>query len=93
MSDATIHRRLVVHGTVQGVGYRWACEHEAQSLGVHGWVRNRDDGAVEIAAEGDAAAVQRLVDWARHGPRHSHVERVEVSERPVERLDGFEITG
>jgi acylphosphatase len=93
VDDATIRRRLVVHGMVQGVGFRWSCAHEAQSLGVHGWVRNRDDGTVEIVAEGDPAAVQRLVEWARHGPRHSRVERVAVSEETVERLDGFEITG
>jgi acylphosphatase len=91
VDDAMIRRRLVVHGAVQGVGFRWACEREAAGLGVRGWVRNRVDGTVEIAVEGAAGPVQRLVDWARHGPRHAHVDRVEVTEEPVEGLDGFRI--
>jgi len=91
VDETTIRRRLVVHGGVQGVGFRWSCAHEATALGVHGWVRNRADGTVEIAVEGPAGPVQRLVDWARHGPRHAHVERVEVTEQPVEGLDGFRI--
>ncbi len=81
----------MVPGAVQGVGFRWACAHEAAELGVHGWVRNRTDGTVEIAVEGAAGPVQRLVEWARHGPRHAHVERVEVTEEPPECVDGFRI--
>ncbi len=91
MDDATTRRRLVVHGEVQGVGFRWACAHEAEGLGVHGWVRNRPDGTVEIAVEGAAGPVQRLVEWARHGPRHARVERVEVTEEPPEGVDGFRV--
>lgn len=86
-----IRRRLVVHGDVQGVGFRWACAREAQSLGVRGWVRNRPDGTVEVAVEGDAGSVQRLVDWAGTGPRHASVSRVEITEESAEGLTGFEI--
>lgn len=86
-----IRRRLVVHGEVQGVGFRWACARAAQSLGVRGWVRNRPDGAVEVLVEGDAGSVQRLVDWTHTGPRHASVSRVEVTEESPEGLAGFEI--
>lgn len=84
-------RRLVVHGVVQGVGYRWTCAGEAQALGLAGWVRNRPDGTVEAVVEGEPAAVQALVAWARRGPRHAAVERVEVTEEPEEGLRGFRI--
>jgi acylphosphatase len=86
-----IRRRLVVHGRVQGVGFRWACDREAQARGLHGWVRNRDDGAVEAVVEGDPAAVQAFVAWARTGPRHADVTRVEVTEEPPEGLPDFRI--
>ena len=56
-----------------------------------GWVRNRDDGAVEAVFEGDADAVEGLVRFASEGPRGAAVEEVEVSEEEPEGLSGFEI--
>lgn len=84
-----IRRRLVVHGIVQGVGYRYACAREAQRLGVRGSVRNEPDGTVVVVAEGDASAVQSLVAWARQGPAHASVQRVDVVEEPPGDLTGF----
>lgn len=86
-------RRLVVHGVVQGVGFRWACAHTARSLGLRGWVRNRADGTVEAVAEGEPGAVEQLVEWAHHGPAHARVDRVEVVEEPEEGLEGFGVAG
>jgi acylphosphatase len=86
-----VRRRVVVHGNVQGVFFRDSTEKEASSQGVAGWVRNRDDGAVEAVFEGAADAVQRLVAWARHGPPTATVTHVEVTEEPAEGLSGFEI--
>jgi len=71
-------RRVVVHGMVQGVFFRESCRQEAQRHGVVGWVTNRPDGAVEAHFEGDPAAVETMVAWAGHGPRHANVERVET---------------
>lgn len=88
-----VRRRVVVRGEVQGVGFRWACAREAQALGVHGWVRNLPDGALEAVAEGEPDAVERLVAWARRGPSHAHVTAAEVTSEEPEGLPGFRIVG
>jgi acylphosphatase len=88
-----IRRRLVVHGDVQGVGFRWSCAREAQSLGVRGWVLNRADGSVEVVVEGEPAAVESLLTWARRGPRHAVVSRVDVTEETPQGLRDFQIEG
>ncbi len=93
MSDGeTIRRRVVVHGDVQGVFFRDSTEKEASSQGVAGWVRNRDDGAVEAVFEGPAASVEAMVDFCRSGPRRAQVEDVEVTEeQPEGRGGGFRV--
>jgi acylphosphatase len=90
VTDARIRRRVVVSGRVQGVGFRAATRFKAEGCGVAGWVRNRPDGSVEAAFEGDPEAVELLIGFCRAGPRLARVERVEVSEEPVEGLLGFE---
>lgn len=82
-------RHVVVHGTVQGVGYRMSAVTEARRLGVAGWVRNREDGTVEMVVEGEAPAVEAMVSWAGEGPSHAEVSGVDVEDRPAEGLAGF----
>ncbi len=72
--------RLEIRGLVQGVGYRWSMVEEARRLGIRGWVRNRHDGTVEAMVLGPREAVDRIVGWARKGPRSSVVEAVDVFE-------------
>jgi acylphosphatase len=75
-----IRRRVVVSGLVQGVFFRDSCREEAWRYGVGGWVRNRRDGRVEAAFEGDAESVEALEAWCRIGPPRAAVTAVEVEE-------------
>jgi acylphosphatase len=69
--------KLRIEGGVQGVGYRgWAVE-AAQSLGLHGWVRNRRDGSVEILAIGQPQAVEDMAAACAMGPRAARVTAAE----------------
>jgi acylphosphatase len=86
-----MRRRVVVHGRVQGVFFRDSCERMARSVGVSGWVRNRNDGAVEAVFEGEPDAVERMVGWSRQGPRRADVERVEVFEEEPVGESGFRV--
>jgi len=63
----------------------------AQQHHVSGWVSNRRDGTVEAVFEGDEDAVERLVAFARRGPRGARVESVEVSDEEPEGLAGFSV--
>ena len=91
--DARVRRRVVVQGRVQGVGFRAATRSRAEACSVSGWVRNRPDGSVEAAFEGDPEAVEALVGFCRAGPRLARIEHVEVCEEPVEGLLRFEFRG
>jgi acylphosphatase len=68
---------MVVHGRVQGVGFRFMTQHEARGLGLSGTVRNRADGTVEICAEGERRNLDMLVAWAHQGPPAARVTQVE----------------
>ena len=84
-------RKVIVHGLVQGVGFRYAVASAARSRGVAGWVRNRSDGTVEAAFEGDPEAIESVVRFCREGPRGAEVLRVDVEDEVPEGLVGFEI--
>jgi acylphosphatase len=68
--------RLEVCGIVQGVGFRYFAREAARRLDLAGWVRNRDDGCVEIAAEGDDGRVRQFVAQVERGPIGAHVTEV-----------------
>jgi len=86
----TLH--LVIHGRVQGVYFRDSMRREAQRLGVAGWVRNRSEGSVEAAVQGESADVDAIVRWAHRGPEYAHVERVEI-EPDEGSYTNFEVVG
>jgi acylphosphatase len=85
----------IVHGRVQGVGFRAATLRTARALDLSGWVRNRPDDSVEVVADGEPSALKRLEEFLRRGPPAAHVRGVDVSWEPAgvgpERLKGFEI--
>jgi acylphosphatase len=67
-SVMSVTRHLSICGRVQGVGFRYALLGEASARGLAGWVRNRRDGSVEALVQGNEAAVNALIAWARRGP-------------------------
>ncbi len=71
--------RCVVHGRVQGVGFRYWTFRTAQALGLSGWVRNLPNGTVELEARGDEHALNALQDALHTGPPYSAVTRVACS--------------
>ena len=89
----TITVHVCVVGRVQGVGFRDALCSEALQRGVRGWVRNRRDGPVEAVLQGEAAAVEALLAWARRGPPAARVAEVKSQpatgslDRPYEGFD------
>jgi acylphosphatase len=82
---------LRITGTVQGVGYRYALQREAERLGLGGWVRNRRDGSVEALAQGPPAALDALTVWARRGPPAARVTGVDSSPGTEEAPERFKI--
>lgn len=82
---------MLVSGSVQGVGFRWAVQGEADRLGVHGWVRNLSDGRVEARFEGQTDAVDGAVAFCRRGPDTARVESVDVSEVEPEGASEFRV--
>jgi acylphosphatase len=79
-----VTRLLRITGIVQGVGFRFALQHEADRRGITGWVRNRSDGSVEAVIQGSAEAVEAITAWARRGPPASRVVDVLASPAPAE---------
>ena len=83
MSDSFVH--VEVTGRVQGVGFREFVRTIAQRLGIAGWVRNREDGAVELAASGRASQIETLLAAVRRGPAGGNVQ--DVRTLPVDEHD------
>ncbi len=83
-----------VRGRVQGVGFRWFVEREAQTIGIAGWVRNRSDGTVEVLAQGTREQLFSLRSKLQQGPRASRVDDVEEVESEVQHdMKSFRIEG
>jgi acylphosphatase len=91
VSGERVARRAVVHGRVQGVWFRESTRRRAEADGVAGWVRNREDGAVEAWLEGAPEDVEALLGFLRLGPPAAEVERVEVRDAEPEGLEGFSV--
>ena len=70
-----LHARI--HGFVQGVSFRYYTLRQAQTLRLDGYVRNCWDGTVEVVAEGEREAVNKLLSWLHVGPSYAEVEKVD----------------
>lgn len=85
--------RLVLRGAVQGVGFRDAAVGRAHELGVEGWIRHGERGALHVHAEGERRALEKFVAFLRQGPPAARVDDVQIEHRPVEGHEQFAIRG
>jgi acylphosphatase len=83
---------VIFRGRVQGVYFRANCAEKAETLGLHGYVRNLPDGSVEAVFEGDRRGVETCIEWNKTSQPHARVETVQVTwHEPEGNLRGFHI--
>jgi acylphosphatase len=75
---ATIRRRVLISGLVQGVWFRQTTAEVSRRAGLAGWVRNLPDGRVEAVFEGEQASVESVIAWCHRGPSGARVDAVEI---------------
>ncbi len=84
---------IYVSGKVQGVFFRAEAQRTAMNLKLTGWVRNMEDGRVEVLLEGEDTDVDKMIAWCKTGPPAAHVDHVEFIEEPhTGNLRGFNIS-
>jgi acylphosphatase len=87
-----VRLQAIVHGRVQGVNFRYYTRLRAQELGVTGYVRNKWDRTVEVVAEGEREAVEKLLEFIKVGPRGALVRRVDRQwQDPTGQFKYFEV--
>jgi acylphosphatase len=91
LSQQKIARRHIVRGRVQGVGFRYFAQHSADAIGIRGYVRNLDNGDVEVYAIGSNEQLSDLAGMLWKGPRYADIRGVEVQEAALEQCSGFHI--
>jgi acylphosphatase len=87
---------FLIQGRVQGVGFRWFVHREASELDLRGWVRNTEEGDVEVVAAGEVADLDELRSSLKRGPRGSRVDRLvehPLNDSEGENLSSFRIDG
>ena len=89
--SARIARRWFVRGRVQGVGFRYFAQRAASELGLAGYVRNLDDGRVEVYAIGPEEKLSELAGRLHRGPRWADVHGVDEQEAEVRSRGSFEV--
>lgn len=82
---------IKVFGKVQGVFFRGSAKIKAEEFAVIGWVKNCDDGSVEVMAQGEKKQVDQFIKWCKKGPPFAKVEKVEVDFRQDEDFPDFSI--
>jgi acylphosphatase len=86
-----VARHVRVTGRVQGVFFRAWTRDQAGQLGVSGWVRNCEDGSVEAHLQGEAEALEQLIERMRRGPPSARVENFEIKDVPVGDFEELEV--
>lgn len=85
----TVH--LIIKGRVQGVFFRATAKDVADEIGVKGWVKNTEEGNVEIMATATDKQLQKFMDWCKAGPRKAIVTDVVLTKMPDENFEEFKI--
>ncbi len=81
----------IVSGRVQGVGFRMSTSQQSKLLGLKGWVKNLDNGKVEVYACGEQHLIDQLKKWLTHGPSLAKVIRVVFYKADYKEFDDFSI--
>ena len=88
----TLTVNMKITGKVQGVGFRFFVQQQAQKLGINGWVSNKSNGDVEALAQGEKADLEQFIAKVKEGPSFSRVEDVSLNwVKEAEQYFGFEI--
>ena len=83
--------RLYIKGTVQGIFFRQFIKDNAERNNIRGFVRNLEDGRVEVFIEGNQEDVEKMIELCRKGPKHAQIENVEIKEEKFQDLREFKI--
>jgi acylphosphatase len=83
--------RLYIKGTVQMVFFRQFIKENAERYNVKGFVRNLEDGRVEVFAEGDIENVEKMIELCKQGPKYSKIENVEIKEEKFQDFKEFKL--
>ncbi|MCL2833237.1 MAG: acylphosphatase [Treponema sp.] len=89
MKQFAFHAKI--HGKVQGVGFRYYTVQEAKKTGVYGWVKNIENGDVEVWAEGSQKNIDSFLKWLYRGPAGARVSSIEKDDIPVQGFKEFNI--
>lgn len=83
--------RLYIDGAVQGLFFRQFVKENAERYDVKGFVRNLEDGRVEVFIEGDLENVDKMIELCKVGPKHSQIRKVDMKEEKVQDFKEFKI--
>lgn len=83
--------RLYITGTVQGVFFRGFIKENAEKLGIKGFVRNLEDGRVEVFIEGNPEEIRKMIEICKKGPKHSEIRSVEEKEEKFQDFKQFKV--
>ena len=87
-----VQYHFIVYGHVQGVFFRVSTKREADRLGVVGWVKNKQDGSVEVLCQGTQKEITIFFNYCKHGPEEALVSCVEMLETSFQdAYEGFKI--
>jgi len=83
--------RLYIDGTVQGVFFRGFVKENAERHNVKGFIRNLEDGRIEVFLEGGTVDVDKMIDLCKTGPKHSDIKHVEIKPEKFQDFKTFKI--